>query len=1059
MLISHPHLQRIVPIMTEPTPLSPSEFMRKLRPEYYSDTANRNTIELTRPELEYRLETITSRNETGVFELFCRKLAERTLCPRLRPQTGPEGGGDSKVDTETYPAAPELGELSYYGDQTNGARWGFAFSAKEDWREKAKADVAKIAATERGYVCIVFITNQFAKSKDRAALEDALTKTHGVRVLIHDRQWILDRVIDEGRKDLAFNYLNVGREVADQRLGPDDYSRTRQLEDLEEQFKAPERYDGMERQLVAEALIAAKLSRNLERPRYETDGRFTRAVALAERYGSRRQKLEARYEVIWTAFWWFDEFTDLPQRYTEFEASALPSDDARDLELVSNLLQLIFNVVIHKQMSSEDVGVHEKAERLRVRLQTLSADTERPNNALDATTSLLLVELNLAMLDRDVDAVSAIWPRFANVFDAAQGLGEFDASRLPRLIEAFGDVVAGDDPGYNALVEQMAVFVSEREGEATAAKILLKRASQIGLDDNLQMIRLLGRAARWLTKREYADEQIEALQLLSIAYRSAGLFWAARATALVALASILMESEEHEIRYDIIPTLDVFAWIAIELRHLPDFIDGVQLLNGIRHGQVLPGDMASRIADKLMRLDFGLASNVLNASDAELQALEQAPDLLAAVGLETSRASLLYALGREDQLRDEGYIPASESAEATRELFQRLAQQPVSARLWGPMVLNEPPHTTLATKILGVEITATAPSSDVGVTVAEAVLGTIEAFMATTLTMRIAPHTERFAIHIAETDCEDPTFSIDAMSMTGTLIWPAGRSLTDQAHQPTAGRALFEAAGMTLAYCFIMEDAAGTLDRLHHDDEGLQERIGMIAAASNSRQRVFGDKVARMSARPAAVRTAYPMREIRPALERADPSLADREFEDDHRVRRVQSVIDLHAWDAARWRGTAFMTQPDGTPALGLMFENGNAARVIFERWRERFGSEDADDDIYLAIIQDIDAAHPTHYRVLVTSRVNADDGALVTMATRTMTVPAQSRKHVDNFTAAVAKHGSYDVMAAVLAPGISEPVPLYDLAIRKRHLSVKSAPAIGPSDLEQMAISTREPV
>lgn len=1043
--------------MTEPPPLSPSEFMRKLRPEYYSDTANRNAIELTRPELEYRLETITSRNETGVFELFCRKLAERTLCPRLRPQTGPEGGGDSKVDTETYPVAPELAELTYNANQTNGDRWGFAFSAKEDWRTKAKDDVAKIVATGRGYACVVFITNQFARAKDRAALEDALTKEHGVRVTIHDRQWILDRIIDEGRRDLAFNYLNVGREVVDGRLGPDDYSRTQQLDDLEELFKAPEQFEGMERQLVAEALIAAKLSRNLERPRYETDGRFARAVALAERHGTRRQQFEARYEVIWTAFWWFDEFGDLPQRYDTFESAVLPSDQASDLELLANLLQLVFNVVFHRQMSPEDADLAAKAQRLSDRLEQLSIDAERPSNALEAKTSILLIDLNLAMLAGDTPAISALWPQFAEIFTAAKVLGEFNAARLPRLVEAFG-TVAGNDPGYNALVETMAEFVAERESEAKAAQILLTRASQIGLDNNLQMIRLLGRAARWLTKREYADEQIEALQLLAIAYRSAGLFWAARAAALLALASIVIESEQHELRYDIIPTLDVFAWIAIELRHAPDIIDGVQLLNGIRHGQVLPDDMPERVADKLMKLDFGFASNLLNASAAELAKLDQAPDLLAAVGLEASRAALLYALGHEARLREEGYIPASESAEETRNLFQRLATQSVSARLWGPLVLNEPPHTEFATKILGVEITVTAPSTETGIPVAEALLGTIEAFMATTLTQRIAPHTERFAIRVVEVECENPSFDIDAMEMIGTLTWPVGRSVTDLAHQAAAGRAMYEAAGLTLAYCFIMEDMESTLDRLHHADEGLQERLGMIAAASNSRQRVFGEKVARMSQRPVEVRTAYPLQEERPTLQSADPSIADREFDDDHRVRRVQSVIDVHAWDAARWRGAAFMTQPDGTPALGLLFENGNAARIIFERWRQRFGAVDAADDIYMAIIRDIDSASPGHYRLLITSRVQADDGAKFVLANRTMTVPAQSREHVDQFITAVAEHGGYDLMAAVLNPGLLEPVPLYDVAIRKRQLSAKSAPAIGVSDIEQIAMMARDP-
>ena len=64
----------------------------------------------------------------------------------------------------------------------------------------------------------------------------------------------------------------------------------------------------MERQLVTEALVAAKLSRGLERPRVETEGRFARAIRLAEAHGAYRQKLEAQYEQIWTAFWWFDDF-------------------------------------------------------------------------------------------------------------------------------------------------------------------------------------------------------------------------------------------------------------------------------------------------------------------------------------------------------------------------------------------------------------------------------------------------------------------------------------------------------------------------------------------------------------------------------------------------------------------------------------------------------------------------------------------------------------------------------------------------------------------------------
>jgi hypothetical protein len=83
--------------------LSPSVFMRQLRPEFYSDTVDRTTYQLDAPTLEFHLETITARNQTHDFEIFCRKLCERTICPNLRPATVPEGGGDSKADTETIP--------------------------------------------------------------------------------------------------------------------------------------------------------------------------------------------------------------------------------------------------------------------------------------------------------------------------------------------------------------------------------------------------------------------------------------------------------------------------------------------------------------------------------------------------------------------------------------------------------------------------------------------------------------------------------------------------------------------------------------------------------------------------------------------------------------------------------------------------------------------------------------------------------------------------------------------------------------------------------------------
>lgn len=201
--------------------LSPSAFMRQLRPEYYSDTETRTDYELDQGTLEYHLETITSRNQTHDFEIFCRRLCERTICPNLRPQTGPEGGGDSKADSETYPVADEVSSLTYIGEPNTGTeRWAFAFSAKKKWMQKIRSDVAGLVATNRSYDRIICVTSQFARSKVRATLEDNLRKQYGIPVTVHDRSWIVTEVIEHERKDLAFNYLHVGREIrSTHRLG------------------------------------------------------------------------------------------------------------------------------------------------------------------------------------------------------------------------------------------------------------------------------------------------------------------------------------------------------------------------------------------------------------------------------------------------------------------------------------------------------------------------------------------------------------------------------------------------------------------------------------------------------------------------------------------------------------------------------------------------------------------------------------------------------------------------------------------------------------------------
>ncbi len=101
--------------MNEPNPFSPREFLKARRPERFSDSVSETQsvlIELSLLEYQFRYPHINRSQETD-FQNFGRHLAEKEVCPNLLPQTGPTGGGDSKVDTETYPVADDLSQAWY----------------------------------------------------------------------------------------------------------------------------------------------------------------------------------------------------------------------------------------------------------------------------------------------------------------------------------------------------------------------------------------------------------------------------------------------------------------------------------------------------------------------------------------------------------------------------------------------------------------------------------------------------------------------------------------------------------------------------------------------------------------------------------------------------------------------------------------------------------------------------------------------------------------------------------------------------------------------------------
>jgi hypothetical protein len=376
--------------------IRPSEYMRARHPDLFSDTTVVETARLDRAVFDHYLNSLTSRKQEQEFEHFGRKLAEKEICPNLVPQTGPTGGGDSKVDLETYPVSEEVAERWYEGLSTDAARqrWAFAISAKQAWRGKCQADIKKIADTKRGYVRAFFVTNQYVKDKDRGDVQDELKQLYGFDVTILDRTWILEKVFGNRREQLAIDTLGLEQPLSrNNRKGPRDTKREIELEELEAQLNDSERYQGIEYQLVEDALDAALLARGLEKPRVEVDGRFERATRLAERYGTRQQQLRVSYNQAWTVFWWYEDYQTFIKIYSDVELLAKGSSQALDVERLGNIWKLLQAAVQNQAIDAKAAQLKKRRTTLGAELQRLEQDKTRPNTALQAKYQRLIVEL------------------------------------------------------------------------------------------------------------------------------------------------------------------------------------------------------------------------------------------------------------------------------------------------------------------------------------------------------------------------------------------------------------------------------------------------------------------------------------------------------------------------------------------------------------------------------------------------------------------------------------------------------------------------------------------
>lgn len=1063
---------------------SPTDFMRARRPELYSDTVFVEEPVSDRGQFEFHLDTLTQRKEEICFEHFCRRLAEKELCPNLLPQTGPTGGGDSKVDTETFPVADTITERWYEGDPKRAAheRWAFAFSAKKRWRPKVNDDVRKIVQTGRGYSLIYFITNQGVPDRDRAEVEDALREQWGVEVRILDRRWIVDRVVQNKRWDVVYQTLDIERPRVQSKLmpGPFDAERLRDLEELDHLIEDPARYQGCEYQLAEDCLRTAVLARGLGRPRVEIDGRFDRAERIAHTRGDARQVFRILYQRAWTANWWFDDFTELDRLYQAMEPLVLDSDWVWDLEKLVNLWQVenSWRRAEPDLHSAEGWVTH--TTRLREALLRHAADLAKPTSSLWARTQLILMDLNDAATQRE--RLPSVLTSLRELLEEAEDHLDYPAESVVQIVRELGRIVGGD-AAYDDLIETVIEFQAKRVSKAEQGRIRLEQGfHKLEAGKTYDAIDQFAKAQSLLAQDEHKSEFVRALVGTALGYERAGLLWAARANLTVALDRALYEYfKDGQIAPQALPLLRKLIWVELQLGRVPCVLTWIEWFGLISHALEFDEAARHKLEEEYRLMDAVLGILVLRTRYADWPRLDRVAGLLEQFSLLLSRGAALFSLGHEDCFRAEyGQVDGD-----LDQFFSLWLEQPAAADLPAEAEWHLGETVAMRTVIMGCEIELAVNNCTTSLLLGEAILAFLESFLSNAFRLgnyySARPH---LRLELRQSEYARMPFSCwvkeDECGETQIIIMHPGTYPVHLAQDAGYQHALFELLG-TLITQLQVPFSPKSLEELFASDRA-QDRAYVAAKSLLTITNLLTEnpKYHAQDWINESLTESLVLMRAKPWKATMEPSSSEDEADTapfisaaettpaglfgidglKHRDIQVLSPINVALWDKASWGGLGFALWPcdPPVPVLILLFENIEAGAKIFRGWRKRLGEVDCDEWIGLALITGIDRAHPAHYRLAIsanekhlTHRLKSKKQLTLVYRMQDMT-PADSA-NLDRFLDYYDQVGCYH-----LAPGSwepTQPMPTYEreLSLEKRNLRIVPAWEIGPNDPASAAL------
>lgn len=770
--------------------------------------------------------------------------------------------------------------------------------------------------------------------------------------------------------------------------------------------------------------------------------------------------------------------------YDLVESLAIGTLQAFDLELLTNLWSLLNSSVKFGNIDRADARLETRTKTLIAELERVAQDEKRPNNSLQAETSLVLVEMNLATAEGQPPDTA--FAKLKAVLTKAHGLSEYPVEPLVRVIRQLGEYVP-DSAAYDELFEVVVEMTSARASQGEAGCVLLERGYQkLQAGRKYDAIRMLGRAQQMLALDEYRKEWISALAGCALAYESAGLLWAARANMLMAANQALSAFwKEGKIEQSALVPLRKLIWLELQLGRVPCVLAWIETASLIAPQLGLDGDKKDRFLAERRMQDMVLALLILKTEIWKLKWLDFLPELLSEWGLDHSWMACLYALGYEDYLRSEQVIGDDQDTDSVRDLFARWLHQPANADVPDQPELLGTQTLEFRSVVLGCEIVVETKNSLISIYLAETILGGLESLLATSLE-NILPYRSMLRIAVKPSDFISGAPEYKILDVDGDQTLQIRHSPIWDRHSFEA-REAFRSWLLELMLKLIPMFAVPGNDPKAYAEELVIQEQAMGRALNFSDGSVAVENILGNSPRirlsdwedQAKSRKRFELRrtvawdselesggvtaKVAPSASGDSEALRKRDSFDvetlKHKDRQVLSLIKIPLWNDAKWSATVYAWSEDPTalPFLALGFKNEVAAKKIFEEWRYRLGKVDKQEQLYVSIVTGVDRKSPSSYCVIVGIdpewEVKGPPGSQVVTVSRINRMDPRDSKNLNAFLEGFNRAGAYVLLPAHFTRE-SEPVDFFaNLGIKKTRLRVIPAWQLSEHDPEIFAL------